>query len=109
MKGIMENEKRTIKAMVELYCKGRHGEAALCGECAELLVYAGVRLDKCPFKEEKPACAKCPVHCYNPGMRERVSSVMRYSGPRMMLRHPLLAIRHVVRANKKGKVKKGAE
>ncbi|NIP33651.1 MAG: hypothetical protein GWN18_01835, partial [Thermoplasmata archaeon] len=28
-------------------------------------------------------------------MRERVREVMRYSGPRMLLRHPYLAIAHL--------------
>lgn len=27
-------------------------------------------------------------------MRQRVRAVMRYSGPRMLLRHPLLALFH---------------
>ncbi|MCL4190388.1 MAG: nitrous oxide-stimulated promoter family protein, partial [Thermoguttaceae bacterium] len=29
-------------------------------------------------------------------MRERIRAVMRFSGPRMMLRHPLLALRHQI-------------
>lgn len=28
-------------------------------------------------------------------MRERVKQVMRYAGPRMMLKHPLLALQHL--------------
>ena len=51
-------------------------------------------LDRCPFGEEKTTCARCPVHCYKPAMRERVRAVMRYAGPRMLLRHPILALQH---------------
>jgi hypothetical protein len=29
-------------------------------------------------------------------MRERVTAVMRYAGPRMLLRHPWLALRHLL-------------
>jgi hypothetical protein len=29
-------------------------------------------------------------------MRDRVKEVMRFSGPRMLLRHPILAIRHLL-------------
>jgi hypothetical protein len=29
-------------------------------------------------------------------MRERIRSVMRYSGPRMLLRHPVLSVWHLL-------------
>jgi hypothetical protein len=34
-------------------------------------------------------------------MRERVKEVMKYSGPRMTYRHPLLAFFHLVDGRKK--------
>lgn len=91
----MDREKRTIRAMIGIYCRAHHcGRRALCGECRELLDYAFARLDRCPFGEEKTPCAQCPIHCYKPAMRERVRDVMRYAGPRMLLRHTWLALRH---------------
>ena len=41
--------------------RGYHGgsEDALCAECAELLQYAEVRLEKCPFGVDKGPCSKC--------------------------------------------------
>lgn len=54
------------------------------------------RVDKCTFQDAKPTCAKCPVHCYNPTMREQVREVMRYAGPRMVLHHPILSILHTL-------------
>jgi hypothetical protein len=36
------------------------------------------------------------VHCYKPAMREQIRVVMRYSGPRMAQRHPLLAAAHLL-------------
>jgi hypothetical protein len=68
----------------------------LCTDCVELRQYAFARLEKCRYQDDKPTCAKCPVHCYRPEMREKVRVVMRYSGPRMMLRHPVLAIAHII-------------
>ena len=58
--------------------------------------YATRRLDRCVFGDDKPTCANCTVHCYSEAMREQVRAVMRYAGPRMLRRHPILAIRHVI-------------
>jgi hypothetical protein len=60
------------------------------------MTYAAKRLAVCTFGEEKPVCAKCQVHCYGKAMREKVREVMRYAGPRMIWRHPWLALMHVV-------------
>ena len=90
-------EKRTIEAMVHLYCRDHHGTTdGLCADCKVLLGYALQRLDNCPFEESKPACNRCEVHCYSKSMRERVKVMMRYSGPRMLLHHPILAVRHLL-------------
>ncbi|HSJ58193.1 MAG TPA: nitrous oxide-stimulated promoter family protein [Anaerolineae bacterium] len=93
----IERERRTVEAMIALYCHGEHGtQGELCDECSALDVYARQRLEKCPFREAKTTCAKCPIHCYRPEMRERVRAVMRYAGPRMIYRHPVLAILHLL-------------
>jgi hypothetical protein len=90
-------EKRTIQAMIEVFCRARHrSHGALCPECQELYGYAVARLDRCPFGAEKTTCAKCPVHCYKPAMRERIREVMRFAGPRMLFHHPVLAALHVL-------------
>jgi hypothetical protein len=87
----LDREKHTIAAMVEIYCRNRHGRGKdLCAECGQLFEYAVQRIDKCQFKENKPACAKCAIHCYKPQMRERIREVMRFAGPRMLLSHPIL-------------------
>ena len=89
-------EWKTVQAMVRIYCRRLHGgRKGLCEECEELRRYAELRLQRCPFAEEKPTCVKCPVHCYEASMRERVRQVMRFSGPRMLLVHPILALRHL--------------
>ena len=91
----LDREKRTVAAMIEIYCHARHRPVdGLCTECEQLYSYAIERIDKCPFKQDKPTCAKCAVHCYKPEMREKVRQVMRYAGPRMLLMHPVLSLRH---------------
>lgn len=90
-------EHRTLAAMVKIYCRQRHGGCAnLCSECQTLLDYAGGRLERCVFQAEKPTCAKCPVHCYQATQREQVKAIMRYAGPQMLWRHPILAVRHIL-------------
>ena len=94
---VIEREKRTVRSMVEIYCADHHGRPPehLCDSCRELLDYSRERLDRCPYGEQKPSCKACPVHCYKPDPRERMREVMRYAGPRMVWRHPWLALAHL--------------
>ena len=95
-------EKHTIRARVGIYCRAHHGVShGDCRQCSELLAYALRRLDRCPFGGAKPPCADCPIHCYKPAMRDRVREVMRFAGPRMIWRHPILAIMHLIDGRRK--------
>ena len=99
----MRRERKTVEAMVRIYCSATHHPGkALCSECSALLEYSFKKLDKCPLSEDKPTCAKCPIHCYGSGERAQMRSVMRYSGPRMVLRHPVLAILHMADGKRSG-------
>jgi hypothetical protein len=89
-------ELETIEAMTRIYCADHHGAPHPCAECQALMTYASKRLAVCTYGEDKPVCAKCQIHCYGKAMREKVREVMRYAGPRMVLRHPWLALMHVV-------------
>lgn len=96
-----QREKDVVALMILLYCKKQHGgRKELCRDCAGLLAYAELRSDKCPFMETKTFCSNCKVHCYKPEMREKIRQVMRFSGSRMMMYHPILAVRHVVESKK---------
>jgi len=95
----IRREKKTIAVMVSMYCRAHHSPggaaAGLCQECRRLLTYAEARIDRCVFRDSKPACNRCRVHCYARGMRDEVRSVMRFAGPRMMGAHPVLAVMHI--------------
>lgn len=94
----IEYEKQVVRWMIEIYCHAHHGTEndSLCNVCAALNDYAVARLSHCRFVDDKPSCKRCPVHCYNPQMREQIRQVMRYSGPRMLWHHPIAAVRHLI-------------
>ena len=97
-----DREKAMVSEMIGLYCRKQHGskKGQLCPECAALEAYAHHRSDVCPFMENKTFCSNCKVHCYKPEMREKIRVVMRFSGPRMLFHHPVMAIRHLIESNK---------
>lgn len=91
---------RVLAAFVRVYCRAKHagraletvegkgigtGEILLCRECAELLAYAWEKRRRCPL-DPKPSCKKCHIHCYGKDYREKLRSVMAFSGRRMVLR-----------------------
>ena len=101
-----QREMRTISQMITLYCAQNHGDAErrnvahcgepVCDECAALDAYAVKRTQRCRKMEVKTSCDECENHCYRPEERERIRTVMRYSGPRMLTRHPVAAVRHLM-------------
>ena len=98
-----EREKETVSLMIAIYCRKNHGSKTLCRECSALDAYARQRSDKCPFMETKTFCSNCRVHCYKKDMREKIRAVMRFSGPRIIFHHPIMAIRHVIETKKEKK------
>ena len=47
-KSRLENERKTIKTMINMYCKKKHSnEKNLCEECSRLFEYAEKRLKYC--------------------------------------------------------------
>lgn len=92
-----QSETKTVNLMIALYCHKKHKskKGNLCAECKELKEYCEYRLSLCPWGDKKPFCSNCSIHCYNKEHRERIREVMRFSGPRMLFHHPILAIRHV--------------
>ena len=99
-------EMRTISQMVALACSVNHpaqsrthtahcGEP-VCAECAALDAYAVERTLRCRKMGVKTTCEECENRCYQPQMREQIRAVMRCAGPRMITKHPVAAIRHLL-------------
>ena len=104
----MDRERRTVDVMLGLYCHGQHGTRhELCPDCDALRAYAQQRLKTCPYQEGKTTCAKCPIHCYRPEMRARIRAVMRYAGPRMLFRHPMMTLLHLLDGLRREPVRPG--
>ena len=92
--------------MVALYCAGNHDAAArterahcgeaVCADCAAIDAYAVLRTERCRKMEVKTSCEECGNHCYAPERRDEIRAVMRYAGPRMLGRHPVAAVRHLL-------------
>ena len=97
-------EAEVMSMMIGIYCHGHHhanrsaaseSEPSLCPDCRRLLTYARSRITACPRMDVKSFCSACPVHCYSREMREKIREVMRWSGPRMLLHHPLMTLHHM--------------
>lgn len=99
-----EREKQVVGLMIRLYCRKHHGtRKTLCPRCQALADYAAARSSCCPFMETKTFCSNCKVHCYRADMREQIRAVMRFAGPRMLLYHPVLAVRHLLESRREKK------
>ena len=70
---------KTVAAMIRIDCRDRHGTIGrgLCASCQALATYADQRLAHCRFGAERAA----------------MQAMMRHAGPKMIWRHPLLALR----------------
>lgn len=82
--------------MIDIYYKQFKDEAHQ-EERSDVLSYAMARLNYCRFGEEKPTCKICPVHCYQKKYQDQMKVIMRYSGPRMLLYHPIMSVEHMLK------------
>lgn len=92
----IENEKAVVAKMIRLYYRRKLGLREPSTEEMELLSYAERRLTHCKFGEQKPACKRCPIHCYRSDMRAKIREVMRWAGPRMIIYDPVATIKHLL-------------
>lgn len=90
----IEQEKRIVRKMIELYCRHHLHQDTMPDEYLHLADFACRRLDHCTYGEQKTACKDCPTHCYAPKEREAIREVMRWAGPRMIWYAPKDAFIH---------------
>lgn len=91
----VEEEKKTIEFMINLYCEKNHKTEDLCQQCKELKEFTHKKIDRCPKKETKTFCSTCTIHCYPKEKREEIRQVMKWAGPRMLWYKPSLALKHI--------------
>ncbi len=96
MSNKLKNEINTSSTMIEMYCKKHHSAKDLCEECQDLLEYTTNRLRACRNIENKPVCRKCKTPCFSKEYKEKLGKVMRYSGPRMIIKDPISVIKHIL-------------
>jgi hypothetical protein len=93
----IERELTTVHIMIGLYCRANHKQSGdTCTDCSDLYSYTAERLKRCPHGNSKPACSSCSIHCYKKDMQDQIKQAMRFSGPRMIIFHPVLAMWHVI-------------
>jgi hypothetical protein len=72
----------------------------LCPQCFEMVVRAEKHASRCPHMAYKTFCHSCPLPCYSKSHLEEIAQMMRFSGPRLMLHNPLIALRYIREAVK---------
>lgn len=121
----VRSDTRVVAGLGGIYCEAHHGDRertriesdaatlgvyskrtpVLCEECAEHIRYAERRRAYCP-KDPKPFCAHCDTHCYHPDEAEWQRQMMRFAGPRSLLRgYAVPAMRHAMEASKHRKAR----
>ena len=98
---LVSHDKDILETMIRLYCKRKHQKAwqcngkNLCAQCESLRDYAFRRIDACKQDKRVITCKDCPVHCYSKSHKQAIREVMRFSGPRLLITHPLLVLKHL--------------
>jgi hypothetical protein len=100
----LQRDLHVLVKFVEVFCADHHDPKAihsiplrmhnlpemesrqvhLCPQCTKLLQHAMVKRVNCTMSP-KPACKRCPRHCYAPVYRQQMREVMRYSGRKLVL------------------------
>jgi hypothetical protein len=111
----LQRDLKLLARFICVYCRQRHPGVAktatrlkgcdlraihgsslhLCRSCQKLLAHAFVKRTLCPL-DPKPACRKCPTHCYAPKYRTLIRDVMKFSGRRLVLRGRLDYLFHLL-------------
>lgn len=106
----LRRDEKTLWAMARIYCasncEAEKDERGLCPECAACIEYAIERTRRCPH-EHKGNCEDCDIHCYQPEKRAQIRAIMAFAGPRMLTKHPVMALRYLKKkfARKRGSIR----
>ncbi len=93
----------TLFQFINIYCEHNHTDRAkypiklspklqeyiddsslpFCDECKELAYYSIGKRIACKY-DPKPACKKCPAHCYKEPHKANIREVMKFSGKHLI-------------------------
>lgn len=100
----LRRDLKVLARFIDVYCRYHHADAqkiavqmkthdiqaiwgrklTLCEDCCKLLAHAFVKRSGC-LMTPKPACKRCPRHCYHPAYRQQIRQVMTFAGRKMLL------------------------
>ena len=88
----VEDEVHLVDSMIDLYAAAHRFNSSQSDaensnpavpDTEMLKAYTHKRLEQCRYRDK-------------PEMRRQIRMVMRYSGPRMLFRHPVLSLQHLI-------------
>lgn len=89
-------EKINMKKSLGIYCNARHNtkDGKLCPKCTAMLATLLNKMNHCPYGSTKPICDHCEMMCFGPEYNKIFLEVMDSSSKKMMLKHPLMSVKH---------------
>ena len=104
IQGKREREKRTVALMIRLYCRKKHGTKKIFVPNAKH--FRSMRCSaviNAPLWKPRPFALTAVCIVTSRKCVKKIREVMRFSGPRMILHHPVMAVRHVIESKKEKK------
>jgi hypothetical protein len=79
---------------LQAYVNRSGWKVGLCPECFALVKESVRHTNRCRHLAYKTFCHHCPTPCYALSVREKIRPIMRYSGPRLVMKHPVLGFQY---------------
>lgn len=81
----------------------------LCPVCLAMVLRSEKKTQYCVHMPYKTLCHLCPRPCYTEKQMEEIRPMMRYSGPRLITKHPILTYRHMREIHRSKRLQKQHE
>lgn len=98
LKNNVPKERENIRKTFGVYCNANHGttDGKLCPKCTALLSTVMLKIQRCPYGIAKPICDACETPCFGEIPTKEFRTVMKSAQKKMLLSHPLMAVRHKI-------------
>lgn len=101
IKNTVPKEKEIIRKTFGVYCQSHHKTAdgkTLCPKCTALLATVMLKIQRCPYGITKPICERCDRPCFGAKPTEEFRAIMSGSQKRMLLKHPVMTLKHKLKS-----------